>query len=195
MNKLVLFLSILSVFLGSCASRVNPVKEVIRAPIVAFMGVPIGFPTDVTDVLDEKGINYAFVDKMPASIHKAMGAYVLSERKILIKKKFAQSGIHLREIVSHELVHAVRHKHGLLKTDTKEDLRIEEAIAVYATSRVSRMLGFGVTSGTFTGFISNPTMLHRTWKANNLDTTPLTSSQKQYVEQEIQKTLELIKEL
>ena len=158
-------------------------KEVIRWSVMLFFGFPTAFITDVTDVMDKMKLNYEIVEKYE-TIPGALAVFVPEENKTYFTKRaVGNSGGMLRIYAAHELIHQLRYNNGLW-TGNK---RIEEAVAIYGTKEMSREIGFGMV------FFRENDMFKTTLKVNNLPFKWLTEQEEALVENEIDKTIKLIK--
>ena len=159
------------------------IKEIIRVVVYLLFGFNATFVGDVTDRMDELGINYEMVDTI-AQAPRAMAYYEFDTGTIYFSKRaVGNAGGMLRYFAAHEIIHSVRYEAGLWG-----DLRIEEAISCYGAARASKLLGFGGIS------IKTWPSFRNSLKANGLEVLYPSDEEKELIEKEILKTLEIIKQ-
>lgn len=113
------------------------IKEAFRWTTVVLVGFYPTFRSDVTDKLDRWDIDYKIVKEVP---HRpgAAGLYEFETGLIYFDEdEIGHNGVLIGTIAAHELIHKLRREAGLWTTH-----RLEEAIAVFGTREMTKVLGF-----------------------------------------------------
>ena len=156
------------------------ISKIVKVIVSILIGWPVSMPNDVYDVLKENKIKYEIREEMP--IKGAYGMYMFKSGTILISAEIESSGLQLKYVVAHELVHKYRYENGLWTGD----IIFEELIAVYGTEKMSKHIGFGRIS------LNEKKTMENLCRLNGFKMPVITDELLNLIHKEVNKTLTFI---
>lgn len=156
-------------------------KAIFKTLVTVVIGFTPTFPTDTIDDLERLGIPHTVVEVIEQNPH-ADGYYDGAGMIWLSLANAGNSRYRSDNLAAHEIIHFIRDKYDMV-TGSR---RIEEAIAVYGTEPAVKILfGYEVR-------INEKRLLKKVLKVNGLDDAPLTSSERDLVDKEVNRTILLL---
>lgn len=138
-----------------------------------------------TRILHDLGVNYEVAKEIP-HYPNADAVYDSEEDKIYVKKGKQQV-----YLILHELMHKIRSDAGHEMGGGDENHRFEEIIAVRAAVKLGRKAKLQLKVGKW----EIPGLINKTLRANGIEPRRLTEKETEYIDKEIEKTVQLFVEL